>query len=192
MDELVYTVLSQNTADVNTDRSFAALRARFPTWGAVRDADVGLIEEVIAKGGLAHTKAPRLKAILSALSSGGEPDLGLLSSMGDEEAIRYMTALSGVGPKTAACVLLFSLGRPVMPVDTHVYRVSHRLGLIPAGVSVARAHQLLTEMAGPDDPEQVFAAHMHLVHHGRTVCRARRASCGECPLALLCPSASLA
>lgn len=192
VDELIFTVLSQNTADVNTVRTFAALKERFPDWRAARDADVADIEAAISLGGLARTKAPRITAILQALSeSGGEPDLALLDTMDDRAAVRYLTALPGVGPKTAACVLLFSLGRPVMPVDTHVYRVARRLGLIPAGMSVEQAHDVLTEMAGAPDARQVFAAHVGLVRHGRRICHARRPRCGECPLAPLCPSAGL-
>ncbi len=192
VDELVFTVLSQNTADVNTERSFAALKSRFRDWSAVRDADAKAIEEAIAMGGLAHTKAPRIKAILQALSgAGGEPALAVLDTMDDEEAVRFLTALPGVGLKTAACVLLFSLGRPVMPVDTHVHRVARRLGLIPAAMNAAQAHRVLTEMAGGHDAEQIHAAHVGFVRHGRRICRARRPRCDECPLARLCPCAGL-
>jgi endonuclease III len=190
LDELVFTVLSQNTADVNTERSFAALKARFPDWGAARDAAVDDIEASIALGGLAHTKAPRIKNILAALSEGtGAPDLGALDGMSDADAQAYLTGLPGVGPKTAACVLLFSLGRPVMPVDTHVHRVARRLGIIAAKVTAEQAHPLLTEMAGPDDPAQIYAVHVDFVRHGRRICHARRPACGECPLAGMCPSA---
>ena len=139
VDELVFTVLSQNTADVNTERSFAALKARFPDWSATRDAEVADIEAAIALGGLAHTKAPRIKKILEALSAGaGAPDLGVLDGMDDAEAQTFLTGLPGVGPKTAACVLLFSLGRPLMPVDTHVHRVARRLGVIDDTVTGRR------------------------------------------------------
>ena len=192
VDELVFTVLSQNTADVNTERTFAALKARFPRWELARDADAAEIEEAIARGGLAHTKAPRIKRILEALSlHGGAPDLSGLGVLSDEQATLFLTGLPGVGPKTAACVLLFSLGRPLMPVDTHVHRVAHRLGLIAETVSAEQAHPLLTAMAGADDPGQVYAAHVDLVRHGRRVCHARRPRCRECPLAGLCPSAGL-
>ena len=193
VDELVFTVLSQNTADVNTERTFAALKARFPDWSAARDASAEEIEEAIALGGLAHTKAPRLKRILEALSvPGGAPDLGVLDAMTDAEAQAYLVSLPGVGPKTAACVLLFSLGRPVMPVDTHVHRLARRLGIIDAKTTADQAHPLLTELAGADDPEQVYAAHVDFVRHGRRVCHARRPGCCECPLAGFCPSAGLA
>ena len=192
LDELVFTVLSQNTADVNTERSFAALKARFPRWELARDADVAQIEEAIALGGLAHTKAPRIKRILVVLSPpGGAPDLGALDALSDDEAARFLTGLPGVGPKTTACVLLFSLGRPVMPVDTHVHRVARRLALIPKATTAEQAHPLLTEMVG-HDPGQMYAAHVGLVRHGRCVCHARRPRCEACPLAGLCPSAGVA
>lgn len=189
LDELIYTVLSQNTADVNTDRSFAALKARFATWSAARDAPVAAIESAIARGGLAHTKAPRIKAILTALSDpGGEPDLGRLESMTDSQAQNFLVGLPGVGPKTAACVLLFSLGRPLMPVDTHVHRLARRLDLIDTRIGAQAAHAVLTELAGPEASD-IYAAHVGLIRHGRLVCRARRPACGRCPLAGLCPSA---
>ena len=188
VDELVFTVLSQNTADVNTERTFAALKARFSDWAAVRDAAVEDIERTIAHGGLARTKAPRLKMILEAVSAAaGAPDLTILNGLSDSEAQAYLTSLPGVGPKTAACVLLFSLGRPVMPVDTHVHRVARRLGII-AGVTAEQAHALLTGLAGPR-AEDVYAAHVAFVRHGRRICHARRPACGECPLAGICPSA---
>jgi len=190
VDELVFTVLSQNTADVNTERSFAALKARFPGWASARDAEVDDIEAAIALGGLAHTKAPRIKGMLEALSTRtGEPDLGVLDVMDDAGALAYLTGLPGVGPKTAACVLLFSLGRPVMPVDTHVHRVARRLGVIDAKVTAEQAHPLLTELAGPEDAARIYAVHVDFVRHGRRICHARRPACGECPLAGMCPSA---
>jgi len=190
VDELVFTVLSQNTADVNTERTFAALKARFPAWSAARDAEVDQIERAIAVGGLAHTKAPRIKKILEALSAlDSEPDLGVLDAMDDASALAYLTALPGVGPKTAACVLLFSLGRPVMPVDTHVHRVARRLGVIGAKVTAEQAHPLLTEFAGTGDAAQIYAVHVDFVRHGRRICHARRPACDECPLAGMCPSA---
>ncbi len=192
VDELVFTVLSQNTADVNTERTFAALERAFPDWSAVRDAPVEQIEAAISLGGLAHTKAPRIKRILELLSARtGEPDLGELGSMSDAEAVAHLVSLPGVGPKTAACVLLFALGRPVMPVDTHVHRVARRLGIIDRKVTAEKAHPLLTELAGPDDVEQIYAVHVDFVRHGRRICHARRPACDECPLAPMCPSAGL-
>ena len=187
--ELIYTVLSQNTADVNTDRTYAELRRRYPTWSEVRDAPVAQVEQAIALGGLSHVKAPRIVAILQALSAaGGEPDLSLLDALDDEHALAYLESLPGVGPKTAACVLLFALGRPAMPVDTHVHRVARRLGLLDEGVNAVAAHAVLTAMAGPE-PADIYAAHVGLVRHGRRVCHARRPACAGCPLNDLCPSA---
>jgi endonuclease-3 len=193
VDELVFTILSQNTADVNTERTFASLKARFPEWTAARDAPVESIEEAIALGGLAHTKAPRIKAVLEAISARtGEPELSELDGMSDAEAQDYLTSLPGVGPKTAACVLLFALERPVMPVDTHVHRVARRLGLIGEKVSAQQAHPLLTWLAGAPDAAQVYAVHVGFVRHGRRVCHARRPACGICPVAALCRSAGAA
>jgi endonuclease-3 len=187
VDELIYTILSQNTADVNTERTFAELQQRFPSWAAVRDAPVEKIVAAIGSGGLAATKAPRIKAVLEALSRRtGLPDLGELADMSDGAALAYLQRLPGVGPKTAACVLLFALGRPAMPVDTHVQRVATRLGLIPARLPLPEAHDLLTRLAGATD---VYALHINLVRHGREVCHARRPDCGRCPLAAICPSA---
>jgi endonuclease III len=189
VDELVYTVLSQNTADVNTERTFAALKARFPDWRAVRDAPAAEVEQAIALGGLARVKAPRIKAILAAVSERtGDPDLSELDDMTDDAAITYLQSMPGVGPKTAACVLMFALGRPAMPVDTHVHRLAGRLGLIDAKLSAEQAHRPLTELAGP---ENVYALHINLVRHGRRICHARRPQCGRCPLAVICPSAGL-
>jgi len=189
VDELVYTVLSQNTADVNTERTFAALKARFPDWRAVRDAPAAEVEQAIALGGLARVKAPRIKAILAAVSEcTGDPDLSELDGMTDDAALTYLQSMPGVGPKTAACVLMFALGRPAMPVDTHVHRVAGRLGLIDAKLSAEQAHRPLTELAGP---ENVYALHINLVRHGRRICHARRPQCGRCPLAVICPSAGL-
>jgi endonuclease III len=188
VDELVYTVLSQNTADVNTGRTFAALTARYPTWSAVRDAPVEEVVAAISLGGLAATKGPRIQQILHLLSRrSGAPDLSELAAMSDAQALSYLQAMPGVGPKTAACVLMFALGRPVMPVDTHVYRVARRLGLLVPKVSVDQAHQVLTELAGADN---VYAVHVNFVAHGRRLCHARRPECGRCPLRDLCPSAA--
>lgn len=187
--ELVYTVLSQNTSDVNTDRTFAELTKRFPTWTALRDAPVAEVESAIAGGGLSHVKAPRIVAILAALSERtGEPDLSELDQMDDAAALAWLRSLPGVGPKTAACVLLFALGRPAMPVDTHVHRVAGRLGLLDHGVTAEAAHDVLTRLAGPD-PADIYAAHVDLVRHGRRVCHARRPACDRCPLIDICPSA---
>ena len=139
LDELVLTILSQNTSDRNCERAYAAMRERFPAWTQVRDADVAELERVLRPGGLAAQKAPRIQAVLGELSAGGgAPALDWVASLAPDEAMARLEALPGVGPKTASCVLLFSLGVPVMPVDTHVHRVAGRLGLIPPGMSRGR------------------------------------------------------
>lgn len=184
--ELVLTILSQNTSDSNSGRAFVRLMARFPDWRAVADAPVELVEEAIRPGGLAPTKAPRIQAALrEVLARTGGFDLSFLEGMPLEEARAWLTSLPGVGPKTAACVLLFALGRPAMPVDTHVHRVARRLGLIPARATPEQAHALLEGIVPPDD---VYALHMTLVKHGRRVCIAGRPRCSGCVLRHVCPS----
>jgi endonuclease-3 len=185
LTELVLTILSQNTSDANTERAFASLWARFGSWDAILDAPVPAIADAIRTGGLADTKAPRIKGVLAAIQADrGELSLEFLADWPVDEARRYLTALKGVGPKTAACVLLFALRMPAMPVDTHVHRVSRRLGLIGPKVSAEAAHQLLeAAIPGP----QMFDAHMLLIKHGRVICKAPRPRCDACPLADVCP-----
>jgi len=184
VSELVRTILSQNTSDANSDRSFARLRERFPTWDLVLGAEVAQVEAAIEPGGLARIKAPRIKKALAAiLEERGELDLGFLKEIQIDEAKAWLVSLEGVGPKTAACVLLFSLGRPVLPVDTHVLRVSRRLGLVGPRTSAERAHEELGEVV---PSEAVYDFHMNMVAHGRRVCHARRPDCGTCVLAPRC------
>jgi len=184
VSELVRTILSQNTSDVNSNRAFARLRERFPSWEQLLDGDLDAIVDAIRPGGLARIKAPRIKGALQAImDERGELDLEFLKKMDLSDAKAWLESLVGVGPKTAACVLLFSLGRPVLPVDTHVHRVSGRLGLIEPGRSAEKAHQLLGEML-PDDAFYDF--HVNMVAHGRQVCDARRPRCEECALAPQC------
>ena len=181
IDELILTVLSQNTNDRNRDVAWARLRERLPTWDAVREAPVREIEDAIRPGGLAPTKAVRIKRILEAI---GEDDLCWLEDAPLEEARDYLCDLPGVGRKTAACVLLFSFGRPEVPVDTHVYRVASRLGLIRHGASFDEAHD---EMLRLVDPEDAYEVHVLLIRHGRRTCVARVPRCSECPLRRMCP-----
>ena len=185
LDELVLTVLSQNTSDTNRDRAYADLRRRLPRWDDVADAPVGAIAAAIRRGGLAPTKAPRIKAILRSLRASG---IAL-----DEQALRGMPApvlwdllvgLPGIGPKTAACVLLFSLEQPYFPVDTHVHRVSIRLGLVTPKASAAAAQTALQAALAPRD---MYEVHMNLIRHGRAVCVAQRPLCSQCVLRDLCP-----
>lgn len=183
--ELVGTILSQNTSDTNTARAFAGLWARFGAWEAILAAPVAAIADAIRSGGLAEIKAPRIKGVLAAIQAEhGALDLEFLRTWSVDDARRYLTSLNGVGPKTAACVLLFALQMPAMPVDTHVHRVSRRLGLIGPRVSAEAAHQIL-EAAVPG--RLMFDAHMLLIQHGRTICKAQRPRCGACPLADSCP-----
>ena len=181
IDELILTVLSQNTNDRNRDVAYHRLRERFPSWADVRAAPVPAIEDAIRPGGLGPTKAVRIKEMLRAL---GGDDLCWLADAPLEEAREYLTALPGVGRKTAACVLLFAFGRPEVPVDTHVYRVGTRLGLFRPGVSFTEAHD---EMLRLVDPEDAYEVHMLLIRHGRRTCTSRAPRCPECPLRRMCP-----
>ena len=183
IDELVLTVLSQNTNDRNRDVAYFRLRDRFPTWDAVREAPVEEIEEAIRPGGLAPTKSVRIHQILDAI---GEDDLLWLADAPLDEAREYLVGLPGVGRKTAACVLLFSFGRPDVPVDTHVYRVGGRLGLWPPKTPLVKAHDELSRLCG-DDGEFAYETHVLLIRHGRRTCVARAPRCPECPLLSLCP-----
>ena len=182
VDELVLTVLSQNTNDRNRDVAYARLRARFPDWAAVRDAPIAEIEDAIRPGGLAPTKAERIKQMLGAI---GDDDLSWLEEAPLAEGRDYLCALPGVGRKTAACVLLFSYGLPDVPVDTHVYRVGSRLGLFRPGASFDEAHDELLRLCGDD--LDAYEVHTLMLRHGRRLCAARDPRCGECPLLRMCP-----
>ena len=182
---LIGTILSQNTSDVNSHRAFDKLIETFGTWEQVAQAGVDEIAEAIKDGGLNRIKAVRIKASLqSILDSHGSLDLGFLVNRPSSEAREWLEKLPGVGPKTAACVLLFSLGKPALPVDTHVYRVSKRLGLINSKVSPEEAHRLLETMV-PEDKRYEF--HLLMLAHGRRVCQARRPLCQECIFQQQCP-----
>jgi endonuclease-3 len=178
--ELVHTILSQNTSDTNRDVAYRRLRERFGTWEEVRDAQAEEVIEAIRPGGLAQTKGPRIQEVLRLI---GEPSqLGWLRDAPREEALDYLTSLPGVGRKTAACVLIFSFDRPEIPVDTHVFRVAGRLGLIREGASFSEAHD---ELRAVIDPEDAYALHINLIRHGRAICRPRP-RCGECALRRTC------
>ncbi len=187
LDELMLTILSQNTSDGNRDRAYETLRARFPDWEAVRAAPRAQVEKAIRSAGLWKQKARTLQETLNALyAERGTLDLSHLDSLSDAEVIEYLTGFRGVGVKTAACVLCFAMGRPYMPVDTHVHRVARRLGLIPAKASADQAHELLNR-DGAVPPELRFSFHIQLIRHGRAVCRAGRPACDRCALTDLCP-----
>ena len=181
IDELVLTVLSQNTNDRNRDVAYSRLRDRFASWEEVRDAPVEEVEEAIRPGGLAPTKAVRIKQILGAI---GDDSLEWMEEAPLAEARDYLCDLPGVGRKTAACVLLFSYGRPEVPVDTHVYRVGTRLGLWPPKTSLEKAHDEMLRLVPPDDAYEI---HVLLIRHGRRTCTARNPACPRCPLLRMCP-----
>lgn len=190
LDELVRTILSQNTSDTNSDRAFAALREHFTDWNTVADAPVTEIEDAIRSGGLAQQKAPRIRSALRDIREHrGEIDLDFLSELPDDEALAFLESMDGVGPKTAACVLAFSLQRPIIPVDTHVHRVSKRLGLIGARTSAAKAHAELEAVVAPPDRVPL---HVALIRHGREVCKARNPRCDDCVLGDVCPRVGVA
>lgn len=180
MGALVMTILSQHTSDKNSERAYDNLRRAFPDWDAVRNAGVTEIADTIRSGGLADSKAPRIKSVLQAIyEDRGTTALDFLEDMSTDAAREYLLQFHGVGPKTMACVLMFSMGRPVLPVDTHVFRVSHRLGLISQKIGEAKAHNALESLL---EPERVYAFHVHMIRHGRRVCVAQRPRCGACVL----------
>lgn len=186
LGELVATILSQHTSDVNSDRAYQQLRATFASWEQVRDAPVDAVVTAIRSGGLAQQKAERIQRILRILTErlGDAPlTLDLLNHMPLEEAISWLRGLPGVGPKTAACVMLFSLGKPAFPVDTHVWRVTKRLGLIGPRESAEDAHRSLLALI---PPEWRHTMHLNLIRHGRQMCYARNPACFRCPIASEC------
>ena len=184
LDELISTILSQNTNDLNRDRAYTALRASFPTWESVRDADPREVISAIHHAGLANQKGVRIQNILRELTAKrGSLSLEFLKDLPTEEARQWLLQFKGVGPKTAAIVLLFSLNKPAFPVDTHIHRVTKRLGLIPAKASAEQAHQ---HLSGLFPIETYAAAHMNLIRLGREICRARRPDCPNCPLQRMC------
>ena len=184
IDELVSTFLSQNTNDVNRDRAFDSLRAKLPTWEEVRDAPEAEVIEAVRIAGLANQKGPNIQRALNQISEErGELALEFLKEMPVEEARAWLIKFKGVGPKTAAIVLLFSLGMPAFPVDTHVYRITGRVGLRPEKISVEKAHPYL-ESVFP--AEAYYAAHLNIIRLGREICKARKPACAECPLSKIC------
>lgn len=187
LDELVLTVLSQHTSDLNAERAFADLRGAFATWADVVAERPDRVADVIRSGGLANTKAPRIQSILREVHTReGGFDLSGLRSLPDAEARAYLTSLPGIGPKTAAVVLSFALGRDAIPVDTHVHRVTRRLGMIPPKASAERADRLLHDLV-PDGLRTPL--HVALIRLGREICKAQTPRCPICPLKDLCPTA---
>jgi endonuclease III len=191
VSELVLTILSQNTADVNSFRAFTALRERYATWDDALTAPTDELEDVIRPGGLAPTKSKRIQHVLAEVHSatGGTWDLSFLGEWPLLEAREWLTSLPGIGRKTAAIILLFNFGRPQLPVDTHVHRVASRLGMLPPRTPLERAHDLLEQVLEPDE---MYPFHVELIRHGRDTCRAPRPICGLCPLTDICAYFALA
>ena len=184
LDELISTILSQNTNDLNRDRAFVALRSRFPTWEAVRDADVKAVIDAIRPAGLANQKGPRIQNVLREITAQRDDlSLDFLAELSVEEAREWLMSFKGVGPKTAAIVLLFSLGKPAFPVDTHVHRVTGRLGLRPEKMNADQSHDYLSNLF---PTLAYYAAHLNLIRLGREICHARNPECYRCPLNDLC------
>jgi endonuclease-3 len=183
-EELVLTILSQHTSDLNAERAFRDLKARFATWESIEAAEMDELQQAIVHGGLAYQKAPRIKSALRHIrESRGDYDLAFLGDLSPLDARDWLTAIPGIGPKTASVVLLFCFGLPLMPVDTHVERVSRRIGLIRPKSTVTEAHQEFLEFLPAD---RVYEAHVNLITHGRQTCTARRPACYRCPVAARC------
>ncbi len=186
LDVLIGTILSQNTSDANSGRAFASLKASFDSWEAVASALAEHIAQAIKSGGLSQIKAARIKQVLEQIKKEqGRINLDSLKSMNMAEAEDYLMRLPGVGHKTASCVLLFSMGKPSLPVDTHIFRVAKRLGLIDSTTSIEKAHSLIQEQV---PPSKVYQFHVHMIEHGRRICHARQPHCNRCILKGICPS----
>jgi endonuclease III len=184
IDELVLTFLSQNTSDLNSGRAFAALKARYPDWQAVLDAPVGELADTIRSGGLAYQKAPRIqKALQRIKDERSDFNIDFLAEIPVEDAMRWLTSFDGIGHKTASIVMLFCFGRAAFPVDTHVGRVTRRLGLAGSKDNEEKIKGLWERLA---PPEWYYALHLNLIRHGREVCHAGRPECGKCVLIDLC------
>jgi len=184
LDVLIETILSQSTTNVNSQRAFASLKARFPTWEHVRRARVTSIEAAIRSGGLARQKSVRIKQLLNEIHARrASLDLSFLRAAPLAEAVEFLASLKGVGPKTVACTLLFACNRPIFPIDTHIFRIARRLALIPEKCSDEAAHRLMTAMVPPG---RYYEVHVNLIRHGRKICRPQNPLCEQCCLIDYC------
>lgn len=184
MDELISCILSQSTNDTNRDRAFERLKSRFPSWDAVRSAAIDDLIEAIKPAGLANQKAPRIQDVLGVIvDKVGEYSIDFLDDLSIEDAKNWLVSLKGVGPKTAAIVLCFAYGRPAFPVDTHIFRVSKRIGFLPEKMSANDAHPVMEAIVPADD---YYQFHIQLIQHGRDTCHARKPACDRCPLGENC------
>ena len=187
LDQLIQTILSQNTTDKNSHAAFSNLKRKYPTWESLLKASDDDIAETIRVGGLGNIKAKRIKDAIFAIKEKRQNlDLSYLREIPQEEALSFLTKLKGVGPKTAACVLLFSFGKPVLPVDTHIHRVSKRLGLI-GNVDRLKAYEILQQIVLE---EHVYSFHINMIEHGRKICKTQP-KCPECVLKNICNSAPI-
>jgi endonuclease-3 len=185
LESLIVTILSQNTNDINRDKAYQGLRERFPSWQEVLNAPEHEIAQAIRVGGLANIKSKRIKEILASIKrEHGEFDLSFLRDLPPEEAERRLLSYKGVGLKTAKIVLLFTLGRNVFPVDTHIHRLSKRLGFVPENATREKTHEIMGNLV---PPKKMYSFHLNLITHGRKTCIARKPRCPECVLNPLCP-----
>lgn len=184
LDELVSTILSQSTSDTNRDKGFYALKERYPSWEDVRDAPLDEVIATIRPAGLANQKGPRIQQVLCRITEErGALSIDFLADIPLEEARAWLVSLNGVGPKTAAIILLFAFNRPAFPVDTHVHRLSKRIGFIGEKINAERAHGIMEQIVPPED---YYVFHLNLIQHGRTLCQARQPQCDRCPLQAHC------
>lgn len=183
LDELILTILSQNTNDRNRDRAYAAMRNAYPTWRDVMNAPLARLQKVLKPGGLAKTKSRRIQKILRSIAKRGQVSLNYLQRLPTEDVERELKSFEGVGPKTVCCVLLFALGREAFPIDTHIFRVLGRLGVIPSRMTVAKAHEYVPQFV-PEGRSHVL--HLNIIAHGRTVCHPRNPACSNCILKRHC------
>src|SRR5215210_5014339 len=184
LDMLIQIILSQATSDVNSHRTFAALKKRFPTWEQALRARERTLADCIRSGGLANQKAAVIKSILRQLKDEhGTLDLSFLHELSAAEAVGYLSQFRGIGPKTVACTLLFACRKEVFPLDTHIFRILRRVGLIPQKCTDARAHQIMNAIV----PEgKFYSFHVNLIRHGRALCRPREPLCERCPIVEYC------
>ncbi|MCA1631292.1 MAG: endonuclease III [Acidobacteria bacterium] len=184
LDMLVSVILSQATSDTNSRRTFAELKRRYPTWDGVLRARESSVAAAIKAGGLANQKARVIKNLLKEIKARhGSLDLSFVAGMSNEDAARYLSQFRGIGPKTVACTLLFACGKEVFPLDTHIFRVLRRVGLVPAKCSDARAHEMLNRIVPAG---KFYSFHVNLIRHGRKICRPREPLCGRCPIVEYC------
>ncbi|HEY9402383.1 MAG TPA: hypothetical protein VIQ24_06795 [Pyrinomonadaceae bacterium] len=184
LDMLVQIILSQATSDTNSRRTFDALKRRFPTWDAALRARESTIAQTIQSGGLANQKAAVIKSLLRQIKHDrGALDLSFLHELPPAEAVRYLSQFRGIGPKTIACTLLFACRTEVFPLDTHIFRILRRVGLIPPKCTDRRAHDTMNALVPSG---KFYSFHVNLIRHGRALCRPRDPLCERCPIVEYC------